>query len=105
MKTYRVAILGCRARGTSAARAYAAHPRTQVAALCDTVPERSAALGEELGVEARYADLDGMLSAERPDLVAVATGTELHFELSCRVLEYGAHVDVEKPICTDLEQA
>jgi predicted dehydrogenase len=50
--TYRVAILGCRARGTAAGRAYAAHPRTQVVALCDLLPERAAALGDELGVAA-----------------------------------------------------
>jgi predicted dehydrogenase len=105
MKTYRVAILGCRARGTAAARGYAAHPRTEVAALCDLLPERSDALGDELGVSARYTDLDRMLREARPDLVAVPTGTELHYELVSRVLEYGAHVDVEKPLCTDLEQA
>src|SRR4051794_40895491 len=95
MRTYRVAVLGCRARGTAAARAYAAHPRTAVAALCDLVPERMAVLGEELGVAARYTDMDRMLREERPDIVAVPTATDLHYELSARVLEYGAHVDVE----------
>jgi hypothetical protein len=36
---YRVAILGCRGRGTSAARGYAAHPRCEIVGLCDLVPE------------------------------------------------------------------
>ena len=40
MKTYRVAILGCRGRGEAAGQAYQAHPRTEVVALCDPVPER-----------------------------------------------------------------
>jgi predicted dehydrogenase len=105
METYRVAILGCRARGTAAARAYAAHPRTEVAALCDLVPERAAELGAELGVRDQFTDLDEMMARIRPDLVAIPTGTEYHYELSRRVLEYGAHIDVEKPLCTDLEQA
>ena len=48
MKTYRVAVLGCRGRGTSAARAYHAHPRTEIVALCDLVPELLNALGDEL---------------------------------------------------------
>lgn len=105
MKQYRVAILGCRARGTAAGRAYAAHPCTEVVALCDLVSERLEALGAELGVAARDTDLDRMMETERPDLVVVPTGTEFHFPLSLRVLEYGAHLDVEKPICQELEQA
>lgn len=105
MKTYRVAVLGCRARGTAAARAYAAHPRTEIIALCDLVSERADGLGEELGVTDRYSDLDRMLDETRPDLVAIPTGTEFHYELVSRVLEYGANVDVEKPLCTGLEQA
>ena len=53
MKTYRVAILGCRGRGGAAGRAYHAHPRTEVVGLCDLVQERVDTLGDELGVEAK----------------------------------------------------
>jgi predicted dehydrogenase len=105
MKTYRVGILGCRSRGTAAARAYAAHPRTEVVTLCDLMTERTAALGDELGVSARYADLDQMMAEAKPDIVAIPTGTEFHYPLCMRVLEYGANIDVEKPMCVNLEQA
>ncbi len=105
MKTYRVAILGCRGRGTAAARAYHMHPRTQIVGLCDLVQERVDALGDELGVAARYADLDAMIVETRPDIVAIPTATEFHHELSMRVLEHGVNIEVEKPICVDLEQA
>ena len=105
MKTYRIAILGCRGRGTSAARAYHAHPRTQVVALCDLLPERLDTLGDELGVSARYADLDVMIAETCPDIVAIPTGTEFHFDLSMRVLQHGVNIEVEKPMCIDLEQA
>ncbi len=105
MKTYRVAILGCRGRGTAAARAYHAHPRTEVIALCDLVQDRLDTLGDELGVTARFADLDEMISQTAPDIVAIPTGTEFHYDLSMRVLEHGVHIDVEKPMCVDLEQA
>ena len=104
-QTYSVAILGCRGRGRAAARAYHQHPRTQVVAVCDLIPERRDALGEELGVAARYEDLDSMIEESRPDLVVIATGTEFHYDLAMRVLEHGVHIDVEKPICTDLEEA
>jgi predicted dehydrogenase len=105
MKTYRVAILGCRNRGTEAALAYHAHPRTEVVALCDLVPELLDALGDTLGVTARYSDLDAMISETKPDIVAIPTGTEFHHQLCLRVLSHGVNIDVEKPICVDLEQA
>lgn len=105
MKTYRVAILGCRNRGGAAARAYHAHPRTSVVGLCDLIPERFNALGDELGVSARYTDLDKMIDETKPNIVAIPTGTEFHYDLSMRVLEHGVNIDVEKPICVDLLQA
>ncbi len=105
MQQYRVAILGCRGRGTAAGRAYHQHPRTEVVALCDLVPERLATLGNELGVAARYDDLDQMIEAESPDIVAIPTGTEFHYPLAMRVLEHGVNIDIEKPICTTLIEA
>ena len=105
MKTYRVAILGCRSRGTATARAYHVHPRTAVVGLCDLVEERLNKLGDEIGVSARFADLDEMIRQTEPDIVAIPTGTEFHYDLSMRVLAHGVHIDVEKPMCVDLEQA
>ena len=58
MKTYRVVILGCRSRGTAAARVYHAHPRTEVVGLCDLLQDRLDTLGDELNVSARFTDLD-----------------------------------------------
>ena len=105
MKTYRVAILGCRGRGTAAARAYHAHPRMEIVALCDLVQDLLDTLGDELGVAARYTDLDEMISQHQPDIVAIPTGTEFHHSLALRVLEYGVHIDIEKPLCVDCQQA
>ena len=105
MKTYRVAILGCRGRGTAAARAYHHHPRTEVVALCDLVPELLKTLGDELGVAARYADYGKMIAVEAPDIVAIPTGTEFHYPLALGVLEHGVHIDIEKPLCQTLDEA
>ncbi len=105
MKTYRAAILGCRGRGTAAGRAYHAHPRTEVVGLCDLVPERLSTLGDELAVSARFDDFDRMIRDTEPDIVAIPTATQLHFELGMAVLEHGVNIDVEKPICTTLEEA
>ena len=101
-------MLGCRARATLAARAYAAHPRCELVGLCDLVPEVLDALGDELGVPAaaRFDDLDAMMAAAKPDIVAIPVATELHHALCLRVLAYpGVHIEVEKPICGTLAEA
>ena len=105
MKTYRIGILGCRGRGTAAARAYHAHPRTEIVALCDLIEERLNTLGEEVNVTARFTDLDEMIQQTQPDIVAIPTGTEFHYDLCMRVLEHGVNIEVEKPMCVDLVQA
>ena len=105
MKTYRVAILGCRGRGAAAGRGYHAHPRTEVVAVCDLLAERRDELGDELGVGARYQDLEAMITDTSPDIVAIPTGTETHHDLAMRVLEHGVHIDIEKPLCVDLVEA
>ena len=40
MKTYRVALLGCRSRGTSQAKAITQPPRMELVGICDLLPER-----------------------------------------------------------------
>ena len=105
MKNYRVAILGCRGRGSAAARAYHAHPRTEIVGLCDLIEERLNTLGDEVNVSARFTDLDEMIRQLAPDIVAIPTGTEFHYDLCMRVLEHGVHIEVEKPMCVDLVQA
>ncbi len=101
----RAVILGCGERGAAAGRAYHAHPRTEVVGLCDLVRERVDTLGDELGIASRFDDLDAMIVETKPDIVAVSTGTEFHYSLLKRVLEYGVNIEVEKPICVELHQA
>lgn len=105
MRIYRVAILGCRSRGSAAARVYHAHPRSEVVGLCDLLPERLHALGDELGIGARFSDLDEMIVATKPDIVAIPTAPSLHAPLALRVLEHGVHIDLEKPMGLDLVEA
>ncbi len=105
MTTYRVAILGCRGRGSAAARAYHEHPRIELVGLCDLIEERRNHLGDELGVAARYDDFQRMIEVEQPDIVAIPTATEFHFKLAMAVLDLGVHIDIEKPLCQTLEEA
>lgn len=103
---YRAALIGCGPRGTSIGRAYAGHPRTELVGLCDLDAERLRTLGEALEVAARFTEVEAMLDAVQPQIVVIPTGTEFHYEIAMRALDHGAyHIDVEKPICVDLEQA
>lgn len=104
-KIYRVAILGCRSRGTSAAKAYHAHPRTTIVALCDLLQDRLDSLGKIVNVSSHFNDLDEMIQQTKPDIVTIPTATNLHFPLCMRVLEHGVNIEVEKPLCVDLVQA
>ena len=105
MKTYRIGILGCRSRGTAAAKAYHAHPRTEIVALCDLLPERMEQLGKIVNVSNHFTDIDEMIQETQPDIVAIPTATDAHYPLCMHVLEHGVNIEVEKPICTDLVQA
>ena len=92
--------------GRSIGRAYARHPRTELVGLCDLDAERLRTLGDTLAVAARFTGVEAMLDAVQPQIVVIPTGTEFHYELAMRVLDHGAyHLDIEKPICIDLEQA
>ena len=73
--------------------------------LCDLISERLDGSGDELGISVRFTGMDAMNAETHPDIVAIATGREFHYDLAMRVLEHGVNIDVEKPMCVDLEQA
>ncbi|HEX9369739.1 MAG TPA: Gfo/Idh/MocA family oxidoreductase, partial [Roseiflexaceae bacterium] len=102
MKTYRIALLGCRSRGTSQAKAITQHPRTELVAICDLLPERLETVGEKFGVKARYSDFEQMIREQQPDIVNIPTATKFHAPLAEAVLKMGVHVDVEKPMTVTL---
>lgn len=96
---YRCAFLGCGPRARSQAQSYKLITRGEIVALCDLNPERLAAMGGDLGVPARYTDLDEMLRCEKPDLVHVVTPPTLRVGLMSRLAEARVPaVLVEKPI-------
>jgi predicted dehydrogenase len=104
MRPYRVALLGCRSRGASQAKAVIQHPRMELVAICDLLPERLNALGDRFGVAARYQDFQQMLREQEPDIVNIATATRFHAPLAEAVLRLGYHVDVEKPLTLTLNE-
>ena len=98
MKTYRVAILGCRGRGTAAARAYHAHPRTEIVGLCDSDKSLLNQRQAKWGITAGYTDVNHLLGAVKPDAVAVAVPNVYHHDIVLKAIAAGCHVLCEKPI-------
>jgi predicted dehydrogenase len=67
----------------------------------DTVRERAM---RRFGVQG-YTDYREMIEDKKLDLVVVAAPTHLHYEIGSCALERGAHVLIEKPIASTLDEA
>jgi UDP-N-acetylglucosamine 3-dehydrogenase len=80
--------------------------RVQIAALADISEERTALLGQQLGVskEHQYQDYQQMLARETLDLVHICTPHSLHEAHAVAAMQAGAHVLLEKPMATTLDE-
>ena len=80
--------------------------RVTVTALADLAQERLDLMGRNLGVapENLYTDWEEMLANEKLDLVHICTPHHLHEPQAVAAMEAGAHVFLEKPIATRLEE-
>jgi len=127
MKTFRAAIIGLtgiaagprgippdpvlgEAMPHSHAAAYAAVPRTTVAAVCDLVPTLIDQFREHWGSEfpeARgYTDYRELLAHEEIDLISIVTSDHRHAQIVVDAVEAGVKgVFCEKPIATTLTDA
>lgn len=99
----RAAIIGCGGFSGAHVRRLRAIEDVEIVSLCsrseasiDKLVERR--LADCPQSFSRYTNPEKMLSAERPDLVIVATPHDLHAEHALLSLEAGAHVLLEKPM-------
>jgi predicted dehydrogenase len=53
----------------------------------------------------QYTSLDDCLEYEDLDAVHICVHTDLHYEMTRKVLLHGKHVFLEKPFCLDMQQA
>jgi UDP-N-acetylglucosamine 3-dehydrogenase len=81
--------------------------RVELAALSDVSEARLAFIGDQYGVppDHRYTDYETMLQSESLDLVHICTPHHLHEPQAVAALQAGAHVLMEKPIATSVEEA
>lgn len=100
--TVRTAVIGVGYLGRFHAQKYRESPQSKLVAVADAHAETAQRVAAELGVEnvTDYRELFG-----RVDAVSIAVPTPLHHEVAAAFLEHGAHVLLEKPITTTIEQA
>ena len=81
--------------------------QVEIVGLADPAEERLHLMGERLGIDGdhRYRDCGAMLNGENLDLVHICTPHHLHESQAVAALEAGAHVFLEKPMATSLEEA
>jgi UDP-N-acetylglucosamine 3-dehydrogenase len=97
-------VIGAGFMGSVLARAASELPYVHCLGASDTIPENARRLVGSYGGQA-YQDSIEMLAAERPDAVFVATPESHHRDPVIAACEHGAHVLVEKPLATTLEDA
>ena len=104
----RAGIIGC---GGIAERRHgpvlaSLNDRVKIDALADLAQERTELMGDKLGVAPKhlYSDWENMLAQEELDLVHICTPHHLHEPQAIAAMQAGAHVFLEKPIATSLEE-
>jgi predicted dehydrogenase len=97
----RTAVIGVGYLGRFHAQKYATLRNSDLVGIADPSAAAREAVGAELGV-ASYADYRDLLG--RVDAVSIVTPTPLHFGVAKQFLEAGAHVLVEKPMTTTVEE-
>ncbi|MBI1376504.1 MAG: gfo/Idh/MocA family oxidoreductase [Frankiales bacterium] len=101
----RVGLLGYGAIGHEHSRAVRAVDGLELAAVCDTSPERLAAAVAAAPGVASSTRAEELLARDDVDLVIVSTPPSSHAEWALRALEAGKHVILEKPFALETTQA
>mgnify|MGYP003674795915 CR=1 FL=1 len=103
----RVLVVGCGHMGASHARAYhAMSDAFQIVGLVSRGAASRGKLNAELGGElSEYSDYATALKESRPDAVCISTYPDTHAAYALAAIEAGAHVFLEKPLATTVEDA
>jgi predicted dehydrogenase len=104
IRPLRVAVVGPGGWGSQHIRVFNSRPDTELVAIVGRDPERVKAQANDYGT-AGYTDIDKMLDAAQPELVAVCLPNERHFAPTLQLVRAGVPLLVEKPLVFELAQA
>jgi predicted dehydrogenase len=102
MTPVRVLVAGLGNMGRSHALAYHSNPGFQIAAL---VNRSKPVMDKVLDVYPLLSDFKSALAETKPDLCSINTYSDSHAEYAITAMESGAHVFLEKPMATTVEDA
>jgi predicted dehydrogenase len=105
MTELRGALIGCGFFAVNQMHGWQGVKGASIVAICDRDPARLAAVGDEFGVSARYADAAEMLEKERPDFVDIATTVANHKPLVELAAKLGIPVICQKPFALSMADA
>ncbi|HET6815618.1 MAG TPA: Gfo/Idh/MocA family oxidoreductase [Mycobacteriales bacterium] len=97
-----VAVVGAGVMGANHVRILRQLPDVRITFVADSNGARAGALAKSVGATAATDTRDVV---GRVDAAVVAVPTELHADVTCRLLEGGAHVLVEKPMASSVADA
>ena len=100
----RCALVGTGAVAHLHARAIASHPHAELVAVTNLHRSVADDFAEQWNVPAVYDDLGELLAAEHPDVVLICTPPGAHHGQTLQAFAAGAHVVVEKPPASSLDE-
>ncbi|MCW5875072.1 MAG: Gfo/Idh/MocA family oxidoreductase [Anaerolineales bacterium] len=103
MEKLKVAVIGVGSMGSNHARLLAELPAADLVAVADSNIDLAIGAAQRYGAKG-YGDYVEMLEKERPDAVSVVVPTAMHEKVGSAALEAGAHVLIEKPIASTLQE-
>lgn len=98
----RIGVLGAGFMGGTHARALAALPGVQVAAVSSRTAEKAAKLAQEVGAQP-FTDAHAVIAHPSIDAVSITLPTHKHAEYAVAALAAGKHVLLEKPMALTLD--
>jgi predicted dehydrogenase len=101
----RVLVVGVGNMGASHAKAYHRLDGFEIVGLASRSLLKRKDLPAELASYPRFADFGEALAKTRPDAVSINTWPNTHADFALKAMEAGAHVFMEKPIATNVEDA
>ena len=103
-KKVNIAVVGCSEMAKLHMEGIVANEEATLYALCDTAPERLAAMGEKFACQRLVADYRELVNDPALDAVVLVTPDQVHCEMTCAFLRAGKAVLCEKPMALTMEE-
>jgi predicted dehydrogenase len=101
----RVGICGFGYWGPNLYRNFGSNPNFEITAVSDPLPDCREKARRLSGHLALFDDARELIESDKCDAVAIATPVATHYHLAAHALRRRKHVLVEKPLCTQAEEA